>query len=153
MPTFPPKLGSLGVSVQLTIVCSAQSMGFSSEQSAYDDALLSLSNAASSKALTLALQDSAVARNGTAVRFAVVLANDVVLTSLGTLPPAATPVDDAAADQADTGLIAGTAAAAVGGVAVGGAVAYKVLGSAKEVVQVMPAEALQGMEGVVLQSF
>jgi len=128
-------------------------MGFDDEQTAYNDALINLKNAASSQALTLALKDSATATNGTAVRYGIVLGKDVVLTSLGTLPPSVTPIKSTT-EQADTGLIAGTAAAAVGAVGVGGAVAYKVLSASKDVVQVVPFEQLaSGMDGVALQSF
>ena len=153
-PTFPrhSTLNATGVVVELSITCAVQSMGFEDEQSAYDDAIINLYNAATSSALTFALKDNAVKLNATAVQYGVVLGKDVVLTSLGTLPPSVTPVSSTT-ETANTDIIAGAAAGAVGGVAVVGGVAYKVMSAGKDAVQVVPMEALSGMDGVVLQSF
>lgn len=155
LPTFPrgSLLNSTGVFITLTITGSVESMGFDDEQIAYEQADKNLKNAAKSGALTVALKEAAAAYNASAVMYGVVLKNDVTLTTLGTLPPAQTPVESSPVTDT-TAIIAGSTAAAVAGVGVGGAVVYRLFSASKDVVQVMPMEQLvSAMDGVALQTF
>ena len=154
-PTFPigSKLNATGVSVTMSIVCSLQSLGYSDEQQAFSDAVDGLSSAATSGAMTKVLLAHVNAAGGTAAKYGVILGNSVVLTTLGTLPPASTPASSQST-TVDVGLVAGTAAAAVAGVGGGVAVAYRVLSSSKEVIQVMPLDEVSAaLEGISIQSF
>jgi hypothetical protein len=137
----------------MSIVCSLQSLGYSDEQQAFSDAVDGLSSAATSGAMTKVLLAHVYAAGGTAAKYGVILGNSVVLTTLGTLPPASTPASSQST-TVDVGLVAGTAAAAVAGVGGGVAVAYRVLSSSKEVIQVMPLDEVSAaLEGISIQSF
>ena len=155
-PTYPPKssINSTGLSITVTITTSIQSLGYSDEETAFEDASNNLLNAAATNALSFALREQSVHYNASAIKYAVVLKNDVMVTSLGTLPPASAPQAGGDAKTVDAGIIAGSTVATVAGIGLSGAAAYqayKVLGQTKELVQVMPADQMQMLDVVPLK--